>query len=127
MAAFLSAQQSSTAVAPSAATLTHYVYELRVPALSHNGVEKLVTIHQQDLFSVDLRDATVVMLYLSTKYNARLVPQLDRLRPGSRIVSHLFEIPGIKPDRVVTVKSKVDGRIHNMFLWTTPLKHSRGP
>jgi SAM-dependent methyltransferase len=93
----------------------------------HNGVEKLVTIHQQDLFAVDLRDTTVVMLYLSTKYNARLVPQLDRLRPGSRIVSHLFEIPGIQPDRVVSLKSKVDGRTHNLFLWTTPLKHARGP
>ncbi|MBM4089930.1 MAG: methyltransferase domain-containing protein [Planctomycetes bacterium] len=85
------------------------------------GVEKRVTIHEQDLFTADLHDATVVTLYLSTKYNTQLVPQLKQLRPGARVVSLLFEIPGTKPDQIVRVKSKVDGKIHVLFLWTAPL------
>jgi tRNA G37 N-methylase Trm5 len=86
-----------------------------------NGVEHLVTIREGDLFEVDLSEATVVTLYLSTRYNTKLVPQLNRMKPGSRIVSHLFGIKGVKPDRVIQVPSKADKRKHALLLWTTPL------
>lgn len=58
-----------------------------------------------DLFALDLRPATVVMLYLSVELNARLEPRLrEQLRPGSRIVSNRFDMgPVWKPERSVTV------------------------
>ena len=71
-----------------------------------NHVEHLVRIEQANLFDVPLADATVITLYLSTKYNTRLIPQLNQAKPGTRIVSHLFEIKGIKADKSVEVTSR---------------------
>ena len=89
-----------------------------------NGVQGLVRIEERDLFGADLRQATVVVLYLSPKANIRLLPQLEKLAPGSRIVSHEFDIRGIKPDSVIELDSKEDHHKHTLFLWTTPLKKS---
>ena len=94
-------------------------------AVAAAHVERLVRIDERDMFTVDLRPATVVVLYLSPQYNARLLPQLESLRPGSRIVSHQFEIPGLRPQRVIEVKSADDGRRHTLYLWTTPLPKPR--
>ena len=85
------------------------------------GVEKLVSIQQKDIFSLDLRPASVITLYLLSKLNVKLIPQLDRLEPGSRIVSHEFGMEGVKPDKVVKLQSKEDNVEHTIFLWTTPL------
>jgi hypothetical protein len=52
----------------------------------------------------------------------RLIPQFEKLKQGSRIVSHQFEMPGIKPDKTLIVQSKEDGDNHRIFLWTTPLR-----
>lgn len=90
--------------------------------LAKNKVLERATVEEKDLFKVDLRPASVITLYLSPKYNTRLIPQLKRLKPGSRIVSHLYEMKGVQPDREVQFRSKEDGRIHTLFLWTTPLK-----
>jgi SAM-dependent methyltransferase len=86
-----------------------------------NGVEELVTISQEDIFSLDLTPANVVTLYLLPRLNVKLIPQLEKLPPGSRIVSHDFNIEGVKPDKVVSQRSDEDGRIHDIYLWTTPL------
>ena len=87
-----------------------------------NHVEHLVRIEQANLFDVPLADATVITLYLSTKYNTRLIPQLNQAKPGTRIVSHLFEIKGIKADKSVEVTSRLDQHQHRLLLWTTPLQ-----
>src|SRR5262249_7784755 len=50
-----------------------------------NGVGHLVTIRQQDIFTADFRDATVVTLFLLPNLNLRLRPKLAALRPGTRI------------------------------------------
>lgn len=89
--------------------------------VAEDRVEGLVRIEQQDLFRVDLRPATVVTLYLSPKYNTRLASQFAAMRPGSRIVSHQFEIQGAKPDKVLQVTSREDRHVHALYLWTTPL------
>jgi SAM-dependent methyltransferase len=62
-----------------------------------NGVEHLVTVKQADVFTVELREATVVTLYLLPELNVRLMPKLEQLRPGSRIVSHDFDMRGAVP------------------------------
>jgi protein-L-isoaspartate O-methyltransferase len=90
--------------------------------VKRNKVQDRVTIEHQDLFKVDVRPASVVTVYLSAQYNTRLIPQFDSLRPGSRIVSHQFDMPGVKPDKIVQVASKEDGRKHTLYLWTTPLR-----
>src|SRR5512137_2482912 len=62
-----------------------------------NQVEHLVTIREADVFTLDLREASVVTLYLLPQLNVRLLPQLAQLKPGSRIVSHDFDMKGAKP------------------------------
>lgn len=89
--------------------------------LKRNRVEDRARVEEKDLFLVDLRSATVITLYLSPKYNVRLIPQLETLRAGSRIVSHQFDMKGVRPDKVVEYPS-TDGNVHTLFLWTTPLK-----
>ncbi len=66
--------------------------------------------------------ADVVALYLLPVQNRRLIPQLKRLRAGSRIVSHHFEIPGVVPDRIIKVESKESGEAHRLYLFITPLE-----
>src|SRR5262249_26466484 len=91
-------------------------------------VEKLVSIEKKDIFTVDLSKANVVTLYLLPEVNEKLVPQLEKLPPGSRIVSHDFEVKGIKPDDHVVIKAgdeDVAEREHDIYLWITPLKKEK--
>jgi len=87
-----------------------------------HGVEDLIQVEQQDIFTLDLRDADVIFLYLLPELNVRLIPQLKQLRPGTRIVSHLFDMHGIQPDQVLHVDSAEDTCDHVVYLWTTPLR-----
>jgi outer membrane protein assembly factor BamB len=87
-----------------------------------DGVERLVTIHMADLFTADLTPADVVTLYLLPQQNEKLLPQLTRLKPGSRIVSHQFEIPGMKPEKTLSVESKESGEKHTLFLYRLALR-----
>ena len=85
-------------------------------------VGHLVTIEQKDIFTLDLSKANVITLYLLPELNVRLIPQLEKLKPGSRIVSHDFRMKGVKPDKVIKVTSNEDNRDHKVYLWTSPLK-----
>lgn len=87
-----------------------------------NGVENLVKIEEADIFTLDLSKADVITLYLLPRLNVRLIPQLEKLKPGSRIVSHSFDMKGVKPDQVVEMHSKDNDIDHRIYLWTTPLK-----
>ena len=67
------------------------------------GVADRVTFIRADLFTADISTATVVALYLSPSMNRELVPKLQKeLKPGTRVVSHQFPIPGWTPDRRAT-------------------------
>lgn len=87
-------------------------------------VESLVTIKLQDIFDLDLSKADVITLYLLPQLNVKLIPQLDKLKPGCRIVSHDFDMEGVKPDQMVEFKEK-EGSQHTIYLWTTPLKKEK--
>jgi hypothetical protein len=70
---------------------------------------------QQDLFDTDISEATVVTLYLLPEVNLRLRPKLLReLKPGTRIVSHAFDMGDWQPERT----EQVDGR--TIYYWTVP-------
>jgi len=86
-----------------------------------NAVGDLVTIQQKDIFTLDLSEASVITLYLLPSLNVKLIPQLEKLKPGSRIVSHDFDMRGVKPDQVVEVTSANRAK-HTVYLWTAPLK-----
>ena len=80
------------------------------------GVSDRVQFVQQNLFEADLGKATVVTLYLLQSLNERLRPKLVReLRPGARVVSHVFNMgPEWPAERTITVdRSRV-------FLWSLP-------
>ncbi len=79
------------------------------------GTARLVEFRQEDLFGTDLRDATVVTLFLFPEINRRLMPKLfAELRPGTRIVSHRFGLGDRPPERTV----EADG--HRLLLWVVP-------
>jgi uncharacterized protein (TIGR03000 family) len=88
-----------------------------------NGVGDLVTIKQEDIFKQDLSKASVVTLYLLPHLNVQLIPQLEKLKPGSRIVSHDFPMKGVKPKQVINMDA--DGREHTIYLWVTPLEKEK--
>ena len=83
------------------------------------GVQQRVRLVEGDLFQTDLRDATVVTLYLLPDLNLRLRPKLLALKPGTRIVSHAFDMGDWKPDRV----EHVDGS--TIYSWTVPEQRPR--
>jgi cyclopropane fatty-acyl-phospholipid synthase-like methyltransferase len=77
------------------------------------GVSDKVTFLNQDLFTTDISDATVVTLYLLASLNLKLLPKLMReLKPGTRVVSHAFGIGDWKPERTI----HVNGR--SVYYWT---------
>ena len=79
------------------------------------GVADRVEFRREDLFETDLRPATVVTLYLSSPINVRLKPKLlSDLRPGARVVSHVFDTPGWTPDESIVVNTRP------IYLWTIP-------
>ena len=92
--------------------------------VKNNHVEQNAKILHDDIFTLDLSSANVVTLYLLTSLNEKLIPQLEKLKPGSRIVSHDFSMPGVKPDEVVEFE-ETNGSSHTIYLWTTPLKKEK--
>lgn len=85
-------------------------------------VGELVEIKQEDIFTLDLSRANVIMLYLLPEMNKRLVPQLEQLEPGSRIVTHNYAIEGVVHKKSFTVKSLEDGVKHYLYLYEAPLE-----
>jgi SAM-dependent methyltransferase len=88
------------------------------------GVESRVEFREQDLFQADFRDATVVTLFLLPSVNQRLLPQLQALKPGTRIVSNTFKIGDWKPAREIAVKEDPNDYYYfgsiRLLLWIVP-------
>jgi ribosomal protein L11 methylase PrmA len=82
------------------------------------GVTDRVRFLNQDLFTTNISDATVVTLYLLPSLNLKLLPKLKaELKPGTRIVSHAFDMG---TEWVPEQKLEVEGR--QIFYWTIPGK-----
>ena len=81
---------------------------------AREGVADRVRVIQQDLFEADLARATVVALYISPGVMERLKPRLLALAPGTRIVSHQFDLGDWEPDERI----EVEGR--RGYLWIVP-------
>ncbi len=81
-----------------------------------NGVTHLVQFRREDLFKADFKEATVVTLYLLPDLNVKLRTRLlAELKPGTRVVSHQFDMGTWKPDKKVELSSS-----RTIYLWTIP-------
>ncbi|HEU4341924.1 MAG TPA: methyltransferase domain-containing protein [Candidatus Binatia bacterium] len=81
------------------------------------GVQDRAEIRQQDILTVDLSPASVVTMYLLPDVNLKLKPNvLSQLKPGSRVVSHAFDMGDWKPNKT----EQVNGR--TVYLWIIPAK-----
>ncbi|MFN3326479.1 MAG: SAM-dependent methyltransferase [Bryobacteraceae bacterium] len=85
------------------------------------GVTDRVVFRNEDLFEADIREASVVTLYLLPSLNVKLRPKLwKELKPGTRIVSHNFDMGDWKPEKTVKVGA------HTVYLWTVPANPPSG-
>lgn len=83
--------------------------------VAKNNVGDRVKIVQGDLFEQDLSQATVVTLYLLPSLNVKLMPKLMKeLKPGTRIVSHAFDMGDWKPEKELDVEGR------KVYYWTIP-------
>jgi protein-L-isoaspartate O-methyltransferase len=100
--------------------LDYELVQVARAAAAAAGVRHTATFQRADIFTLDLTPADVVTLYLLPEVNARLLPQLQQLRPGARVVSYEFGIPGRDPARTTLVEYKpgVQGRL---WVWEAPL------
>ncbi len=86
------------------------------------GVTDRTSFVVQDLFQTDFKDATVVTLYLLPEVNMKLRPKLMAdLKPGTRIVSHAFDMGDWQPEKTVTAPGG-----QRIFLWRIPAKTTTG-
>jgi tRNA G37 N-methylase Trm5 len=86
-----------------------------------NGVENLVKFRNQDLFRANFSEATVVTLYLLPELNVKLRPKLWReLKPGTRIVSHQFDMGDWKPEKTIDLNGRT------IYFWTVPPRKADG-
>lgn len=82
------------------------------------GVSDRVEFRQADLFETDFSEATVISLYLLPDLNVKLRPKLLQLKPGTRVVSHDFDMGEWKPQETATVEGP--SRQHTVYFWTIP-------
>lgn len=94
---------------------TDLVSKAALNAIKEGVRDKILIIHG-NFFELRLPPADVIFLYLLTSVNERLRPKLEReAKPGTRIVSHDFEVVGWKPNRIVEFR---DGsRSHRIYLY----------
>ena len=85
--------------------------------LAQSGVGNRVKFVQADLFEQDLSEATVITLYLLPSLNLKLRPTLWKLKPGTRIVSHSFDMGDWQPEAT----ENVNGRM--IYYWTVGKGH----
>jgi SAM-dependent methyltransferase len=80
-----------------------------------SGVADKVTFRSEDLFTADISPASVVTLYLLPSLNLKLAGKLMKdLKPGTRVVSHAFDMGDWKPQQTQTVSGR------SIYLWTIP-------
>ena len=92
---------------------------LKSSAVADKTILQRVKFLNQDLFTTDISEATVVTLYLLPSLNLKLIPKLNKeLKPGTRIVSHAFDMgPDVKPD---IDPVNVNGR--TVYYYTIPIR-----
>lgn len=92
------------------------IYAANVNAVNAR-VRGKVEFRNENLFQTDFSQATVLTMYLLPRMNLELRPRiLSQLKPGTRVISHSFDMGGWKPDKTVVVEG------HTIYLWIVPEK-----
>ena len=90
------------------------------------GVTDKVAFYQRDLFETSLAEATVITLYLLPQVNIELRPKLLELRPGTRLVSHDFDMGDWKPDTYIKMDAQDKyggaGGSSEIYFWIVPAR-----
>ena len=85
------------------------------------GVSHLVEFRNQDGLEADISEATVVTLYMFKWFNNALRPKLQRLKPGSRVIAHDYDIDDWEPTRIIHLDPVADkgvvDRHHTLYFW----------
>ncbi len=86
------------------------------------GVSHLTEFRAQDGLTVDISEATVVTLYMFKWFNNALRPKLQKLKPGSRVIAHDFDIDDWKPSRIEYIPPPTDGtsdyaESRTLYIW----------
>ncbi len=87
----------------------------------NRGVADRATFEQKDVLTLDLSEADVVAFYLLPRYLEKLLPEFQKLRPGTRIVSHDFTLDDWPADREIRYTSAEDNQLHRIFVWVAPI------
>ncbi|MEZ0248787.1 MAG: class I SAM-dependent methyltransferase [Thermoproteus sp.] len=95
------------------------LYEQSTAKIRDLGLEGRARIINTNFFDADISDADVITMYLLTSVNERLKPKLEKeLRPGTRVVSHDFEVSGWRP--VIVEEVYEEWRSHKIYLYKIP-------
>lgn len=87
------------------------------------GLGDKVMFIREDIFETDFSRASVITMYLLNSVNRKLRPRLlKELDPGTRIVSHSFDMGDWQPDREAKVNSGSMGRVHSIYYWVIPAR-----
>jgi hypothetical protein len=90
------------------------------------GVSDKVAFYQRDLFETNLADATVITMYLLPQVNIELRPRLLELKPGTRLVSHDFDMGDWKPDTHIKMETEAKyggaGGQSDIYFWIVPAR-----
>ena len=84
-------------------------------------VEDRVKIVEQDVFTVDMSEADVALMYVLPWMMNKLLPQFQEMKDGCRIVAHDFWIDGVEPEAVIEFASAENSREAVVYLYRTPL------
>jgi SAM-dependent methyltransferase len=87
------------------------------------GVDDQILFIEGNIFDTDFSEASVITMYLLPSVNKKLRPELlDKLQPGTRIVSHSFDMGDWKADQKLTIDSDGSSRSHDIYYWVIPAK-----
>lgn len=98
--------------------ISHKLVEQASARIKKAGVSDSARVIEGDVLATDLSGADVAIIYLSTELNTSLRPRLEKyLKPGARVVSHDYPVPGWRANRI----ERVDGRqMHLVYLYEMP-------
>lgn len=100
--------------------LSEDLYRLSNDKIARLGLQNEARVINADVRTVDLSPANVVIMYLETDSNEKLRPMLEKmLRPGTRVVSHEYRVPGWKAAKIAKADAGY-GHSHLIYLYRMP-------
>lgn len=98
------------------------IEEANANAKNANVTDKVKFI-EGNLFDMDFSEATVLTLYLLPQVNMKLRPKILNLKPGTRVVSHNYDMGDWEPEQVKKIETD-NGYVHTIYYWVVPEKTS---